>query len=311
VAVITNASLLFHADVQEDLQEVDILLPTLDAGNQEMFRRINRPHRSISFDKMIEGLAEFQKGFSGRLWLEVMLIKGVNDSDEQLSMIRDAVAMVQPDKVFVMTPIRPPAEDWVACPEPERVREAEKILAGAVAEQNREEGDFGVAEFADASEAILEISARHPLRLEQARAIEKKFAETGAVDQLLRDKKIVLNRYRQTDYIKPVKAVKIPEPVSGCSAEIAIDRINCCNYRVTIDSGKLKRRFRVVLADGYYHSLARGRLSKEELLEKCFCYFVNNALLERLEPKFSLRNIGKQFPEFEQAMKKAVAGGKS
>lgn len=64
------------------------------------------------------------------------------------------------------------------------------------------------------------------------------------------------------------------------------------------------------MADGYYNSLARGRLSKEELLETCFRYFLNNALLERLELKFSLRDVGEQFPQFETDIRNAIAADK-
>ncbi len=310
VAVITNGSLLFHEDVQKDLQAADIILPTLDAGDRETFHRINRPHGSITYAMMINGLSDFRKGFSGQIWLEVMLVKNLNDSNRQLFSIRDAVHAIEPDKIFIMTPIRPPAEDWVECPEPERVRVAEEMLSEAITVLDREEGDFGVSEFADAAEAILEISARHPLRLEQARAIERKFGEAGTIEQLLQDQKITINRYRQSDYIRPEKAKNIPKSASDLSTNISVDQIKCCAYRVTLDSSDQKKRYRVILADGYYNSLARGSLSKEELLETCFRYFLNNALLERLESKFSLRDFGEQFPQFETDIRNAIAADK-
>ena len=306
VAVITNGSLFFHEEVQTDLHAADILLPTLDAGNQDVFEQINRAHRSITFERMVEGLVAFRKKFDGQLWLEVMLIKDINDSDEQLASIRNWVTAVQPDKVFIMTPIRPPAENWVTCPEPERVRMAEQILSEAVAIGDREEGDFGVAEFVNAAEAILEISARHPLRLEQAIAIERKFDEIGIVDRLLRDQEITLNRYRQTDYIKPKKTPKIHASISDVSADIGVDQINCCTYKVTVGSEDHQKRYRIILADGYYNRLTRGRLSKEQLLVTCFRYFVNNALLERLDSKFSLRVICEQNPRFETDIRNAI-----
>jgi wyosine [tRNA(Phe)-imidazoG37] synthetase (radical SAM superfamily) len=306
VATITNGSLLFHEEVQRDLQAADIILPTLDAGDQETFYRINRPHGTITYEMMINGLTDFRKGFSGQIWLEVMLVKNLNDSDRQLFNIRDAVRAIAPDKIFIMTPIRPPAEDWVECPEPERIRVAEEMLSEAITVLDREEGDFGVSEFADAAEAILEIAARHPLRLEQARAIERKFGETGVIEQLLEDQNISINRYRQSDYIRLEKAKNTPGSASGFSPNISVDQVKCGVYRVTLDSEGQKKRYRVILADGYYNSLARGRLSKEELLETCFRYFLNNALLERLGLKFSLRDVGGQFPQFETDIRNTI-----
>ncbi len=306
VAVITNGSLLFNEDVQADLLAADIILPTLDAGNPDIFRRINRPYGSITFDKMIGGLTDFRKKYDGQLWLEVMLIKDINDTDEQLILLRNTVREIQPDKVFVMTPIRPPAEKWVECSNPDRIKAAEQMLLNAVTVADMEIGDFGVNEFGNATEAIVEISARHPLRLEQAQAIEQKFAEPGIVDNLVHDNKIVINHYRQTDYIRPLKP-KMEED----QTEITVNRINCCTYQVILGLKDQEKRYRVILADAYYQSLSQGLMSKEQLLEHCFHYFVNNQLLDRLESRFVLRDICRQNPEFEKDIKDAIINRKS
>jgi len=311
VAVITNGSLLFNEDVQADLLAADIILPTLDAGNPDIFRRINRPHGSITFDNMTKGLSAFRKQYNGQLWLEVMLIKDVNDTDEQLILLRDTVMEIQPDKVFVMTPIRPPAEKWVECSDPDRIKAAEQMLLNAVTVADVEIGDFCVLEFASAAEAILEISARHPLRLEQARAIERKFAKTGTVDRLLHDQKITINHYCQVDYISPERAKAFLESASGSFTDIVVDQIKCCTYRVKLRSKNQERQHRVILADAYYDNLARGLMSKEQVLEYCFQYFVNNGLLDRLEAKFVLRDICRQYPEFEKGIKEMIANGES
>ncbi len=310
VAVITNGSLLFHEDVQKDLQAADILLPTLDAGNQDVFERINRPHGSITYEKMIDGLIDFRKDFFGQIWLELMLVKGVNDSDRQLFNIRDAVYEIKPDKIFVMTPIRPPAEDWVECPKPERVRVAEEILSESVTVKNREEGEFGVAEFKNAEEAILEISARHPLRLEQARAIEREFSEKGTLKRLLREHKIIINRYRHTNYITPDRKPERFESEAKPGSAIVVELIKCCFYRVKLKIFEKEKCYHVILDDAYYNNLAHGQLSKEELLQNCFGYFIDNAVIETLPSKIKLRDIGKQYPQFETDIRKAIAADK-
>ena len=51
-AVITNGSLLFLKEVRQDLAEADVVMPTLDAGNEKTFRTVNRPLREITYDKM-------------------------------------------------------------------------------------------------------------------------------------------------------------------------------------------------------------------------------------------------------------------
>lgn len=301
-AVITNGSLLFHSDVQTELLAADIVIPTLDAGNPAVFREINRPHRAVEFYQMVSGLTDFRRQYDGQFWLEVMLVKNLNDSDEQLTMIQNVVKEIQPEKVFVMTPIRPPAEIWVKSPDSERVQVAQQMLANAVTVANREDGEFGITEFANATEAILEISARHPLRMDQAKKIEQKFAEDGTVERLLREKQITLNWYHQVNYINPVRLRANSREKPKSSAELAIKRINCCTFRVTVDSEVQKRQYRVILGDAYYNNLARGKMSKEQLLEYCFRYFADNQLLDQLEPKFILRNVCREQPEFEKGI---------
>ncbi|MCD4766879.1 MAG: radical SAM protein, partial [Methanosarcinales archaeon] len=121
VAVITNGSLFFMGDVRQDLKSSDVVLPTLDAGSEEVYRTLNRPHGSIGFEEMLQGQVDFRKEYPGKIWLEVMLVKGVNDSDESLLEIKDAIEQVKPDRIYISVPIRPPAKPGVRPPEPERI----------------------------------------------------------------------------------------------------------------------------------------------------------------------------------------------
>jgi wyosine [tRNA(Phe)-imidazoG37] synthetase (radical SAM superfamily) len=83
VAVITNGSLLYDEKVREDLLQADIVLPSLDAVSYEVFMKINRPHPAISAEKVIEGMVAFRKTYKGKIWLEILFCKGVNDSPEE------------------------------------------------------------------------------------------------------------------------------------------------------------------------------------------------------------------------------------
>ena len=130
VAVITNGSLLFLKDVRRDLKEADVVLPTFDAGSEKTFRHINRPHGDIGFNTMLGGLIDFRIEFSGQIWLEIMLVKGLNDSEEELWKIGKIVDLIKSDIVYVVTPIRPPAELWVEPALPETILKAQQILGG-------------------------------------------------------------------------------------------------------------------------------------------------------------------------------------
>lgn len=203
VAVITNGSLLFLEDVRHDLKKADVVLPTLDAGNEKTFKTINRPHGHIKYDAMLQGLVDFRSGYSGQIWLEVMLVKGLNDTEDELLNIRQAVDMIQPDRVYVVIPIRPPAESWVKPPDPATILKAQQILGEAIPLAGLESGQFGLQEFSDARQAIMGIASRHPLRREQAADIEKTFSAPETVKQMLEAKELVEVEYNGNKYLLP------------------------------------------------------------------------------------------------------------
>jgi wyosine [tRNA(Phe)-imidazoG37] synthetase (radical SAM superfamily) len=112
VVVLTNSSLLGLASVRRALRAADIVIPSLDAATAASFRRVNRPHPSLRVENVTAGLEKFRSEFKGQIWLEVMLVKGVNDSREDIEAIKRAIARIRPDKVQLNTVVRPPAEVW-------------------------------------------------------------------------------------------------------------------------------------------------------------------------------------------------------
>ncbi len=203
VAVITNGSLLFKEDVREDLGKADVVIPTLDACSERVFRIINRPHRNVRFEQMLQGLVDFRREYSEQIWIEVMLIKDLNDTTVELQGIKNAIDMISPDRVYVLTPIRPPAEPWVRPSDPETILKAQEIMGGAIPVTGLETGQFGLGEFSDARQAILEIGSRHPLRREQVTEIEKEFSESGVVLQMVENKELVNVEYNGEEYLLP------------------------------------------------------------------------------------------------------------
>ncbi len=203
VAVITNGSLLWQEEVRRELSAADVVIPTIDAGNETTFRRINRPHHDITFANMLQGLVDFSSENSCSLWLEVMLVSGVNDSTDELMSIKQAIDAIMPDKVYILTPIRPPAEAWVKPPSAEKLIEAQKIIGQATAIAGRESGDFGLGAFRNVEEAVMEIGSRHPLRLSQAKALESRYQESGAIEHMLSTGTIVRVEYGGETYVLP------------------------------------------------------------------------------------------------------------
>ena len=208
VAVITNGSLLFMRDVRQDLKNSDVVLPSLDAGNEEVYKTLNRPHGSIGFEEMLQGLVDFRKVYSGKIWLEVMLVKDVNDSDKSLMEINDAIKQVKPDRIYISVPIRPPAKPGVRPPGPGRIIRAHEIFGTALDLTDYESGEFGLDNFPDLRTTILEICSRHPLREEQARDIEGRFSGMESIDTMLSDGSLVRVEYQNVSYLLPANFIR-------------------------------------------------------------------------------------------------------
>jgi wyosine [tRNA(Phe)-imidazoG37] synthetase (radical SAM superfamily) len=110
VAVLTNGALLYLPQVRRELAAADLVLPSLDAAREETYLAINRPLPELTLDRLLDGLQAFRREYRGQIWLEVMLIKGINDTEEELVLLRQALAKIAPDKVQLNTVVRPGVE---------------------------------------------------------------------------------------------------------------------------------------------------------------------------------------------------------
>jgi len=164
VAVITNGSLLYLPEVRAALRAADAVMPTLDAGTQRLYRQINRPHPEVTFKRLLNGLIDFRREYTGQLWLEIMLVKGLNDTQEALQGIAAAVEHIHPDSVHLSLPTRPPAEPWVRPADEVGLLRARAILGDVAEVIHPAEGEFDLSGFATVCNAIMAIITRHPMR---------------------------------------------------------------------------------------------------------------------------------------------------
>jgi wyosine [tRNA(Phe)-imidazoG37] synthetase (radical SAM superfamily) len=113
VAVLTNGTMLYMDDVRKDLKSADVILPSLDAATPDAFHRINQPHTGLELERIITGLATLRKEFPGKIWLEIFIVKGVNDQEKEIAALRQAMRRIKPDKIQLNTLDRPPAYSGV------------------------------------------------------------------------------------------------------------------------------------------------------------------------------------------------------
>ncbi|MBI9065772.1 MAG: radical SAM protein [Salinivirgaceae bacterium] len=106
-AVLTNGTLFYDKKLRTELLLADVILPSLDAASQTIFNKIDRPYESLSIDKYIQGLIDLRKEYKGKIWLEILLLKGYNDSNKELNMLKDAILKIEPDSIQLNTLDRP------------------------------------------------------------------------------------------------------------------------------------------------------------------------------------------------------------
>jgi wyosine [tRNA(Phe)-imidazoG37] synthetase (radical SAM superfamily) len=128
VAIITNGTLFYLPDVRRDCAKADVVMPSLDAADEETFRRINHPCQGINVEKVISGLCTFREEFAGRIWLEVFFVEGINTGRDQIAWIREAIERIRPDKVQLNTAVRPTADPTVRRVDAEALHEIAALL---------------------------------------------------------------------------------------------------------------------------------------------------------------------------------------
>ena len=203
VVVLTNSSLLSCPAVRRALGAADVVIPSLDAATAPSFRRINRPLPSIKVEDILTGLELFRRGFPGQIWLEIMLVKGINDSPDNIKALKKAIARIRPDRIQLNTVVRPPAEKWarpLSSAELKRIAKELGDRAEAVAHFRRRPSSSGVAR--DLETAILAMAGRRPMTLDDiSSSLGRKRDEIRPhLETLLRRRRIRRQRHKGAVY---------------------------------------------------------------------------------------------------------------
>jgi wyosine [tRNA(Phe)-imidazoG37] synthetase (radical SAM superfamily) len=107
VAVLTNGTLLPDKACRDALKQAQIVAPSLDAATADVFKKINRPFPKLDIKRVIDGLIRFRRDFSGEMWLEVFIVPGLNDTQAQLTALKEAILKIEPDRIDLNTLDRP------------------------------------------------------------------------------------------------------------------------------------------------------------------------------------------------------------
>ena len=166
IAVLTNGSLLWQEEVRSGLMNAHLVIPSLDAGDSTMFETINRPEKSITFEKMLGGLIDFRHQFHGEYWLEVLLMEGYTGILTEVQKIAACVRQINPDRLQINTVTRPPTEDYAVTIQPKRLKELATLFDPPVEVIADFRGVHQQEDFCDGRNTVLEMLQRRPCTIE-------------------------------------------------------------------------------------------------------------------------------------------------
>ncbi len=211
IAVITNSSLLWREDVRREIGCADVVSVKVDAVSEKIWRRMNRPHFSLSLSEILKGIQNLAEDGNTTLITETMLVNGVNDDAKEMERVAEFIASLSPHKAYIAIPTRPPAESWVSPSNEEVLNRAYQIFAERVGEVEYLIGYEG-NEFAftdNVEENLLSITSVHPMREDAVREFLKKAnADWSVVEKMIERGDLLETHYRgKKFYVRRMKRV--------------------------------------------------------------------------------------------------------
>ncbi len=130
VAVLTCGGTLGSDDVINDIIEADIIKISLDAPDNRILKKINRPCTGVDFNKNISGLKKLLDSFSGSIWLEIMIMEGINDSLDHAAKFKELIEDLGEgiEKIHINTAVRPSGGKYMRLPSRQKLQEIKDVL---------------------------------------------------------------------------------------------------------------------------------------------------------------------------------------
>jgi wyosine [tRNA(Phe)-imidazoG37] synthetase (radical SAM superfamily) len=182
VAVITNSSLIYDLQVQEDLMKADWVSVKIDTIDEPVWDKVNQPHQKLVLKEILQGLVDFSKSYKGILTTETMLLKDLNDSEVRVSKTASFISALNPVTAYLSVPIRPPAVKGVKPPSAPVLIKSFQIFENQGiktqflnAFEGTETGTTG-----NVIDDILNITAVHPMREDTMKELLRKNNSTEA-----------------------------------------------------------------------------------------------------------------------------------
>ncbi|MGB3341624.1 MAG: radical SAM protein [bacterium] len=202
VAVLTNSSLINISEVRVNLTSANVVLPTLCAASDTFFNNINRGHPDLSINSIIQGLIDFRESYTGNIWLEIMLVKGINDQPQALEELRRVVNRISPDKIHLNTVVRPPSENTASPLSIEELKPIQLLFGEKceiIADFKKEPAPVS---FVKTQSQVINLIKRRPVTMQDIKSITglSRHEIVKHIDSLIKNKKIRKIRHSDRDY---------------------------------------------------------------------------------------------------------------
>lgn len=173
IAILTNGTLLSDEKVRAEIMEADIVLPSIDAATDKVYKKLNRPEKSLKVEKHIQGLVDFSKEFKGDIWLEVFILPGYNDNSNEVCQLKKAIHEIQPSMVQLNTLDRPGAIEGLYPATKEQLEDIKSKLdfENTIIVASAQTRTTNKAYRDDRESAILETISRRPCTIHDLRDI--------------------------------------------------------------------------------------------------------------------------------------------
>lgn len=204
VAVLTNGILLYNKNVRNDLKKADVVLPSLDAGSKDTFTKINRPPRQINFEKVKEGLIKFSQEYKGSIWIEIMLVKGINDNENEIEKIKQIInKMKSVEKIQLNTVVRAGAESYANRVHYQKLLQIKNLL-GEKVEIIADYKGKKIKKVYDLKWQLINIIKLRPVTMEEIqKEIERdKIEILKIIDELIKENKIKKIKFDKKEFYK-------------------------------------------------------------------------------------------------------------
>ena len=209
IAVFTNASLIWNAHIRENLMFADYVSLKIDTVNPETWLKINRPHKRLSYDLILDGIKQFSKIYKGKLSTETMLIKDINDNKEEVEKLANYLNTINREVSYFTTPVFPPQESYVTSPDSDNLEFLKSLIKEKVSKAvllccPDNEECFTLNDFKN---ELLGLLAIHPIGVETVKQFVKKEVDTIMLNEMIERKIIEEVDFHGKKYFKECAAL--------------------------------------------------------------------------------------------------------